>query len=167
MQKNIKFIKNLSAQLGKSFQKRSVSCTCQQFIQRNVIISNQSISSHRQSTPFLAMRNFHQTKYLQNANQQPEDIEPNNEKQQPPKKKAGQLAKVFAEYGTTAVVFHTTISLTSLGICYTAVSRYNWFFLLIFHTSSWIFNLSLKNILKNSSIYRFFVFYELILMLSS
>ena len=41
----------------------------------------------------------------------------------PPKKKAGQLAKVFAEYGTTAVVFHTTISLTSLGICYTAVSR--------------------------------------------
>ena len=39
-------------------------------------------------------------------------------------KKAGQLAKVFAEYGTTAVVFHTTISLTSLGICYMAVSRY-------------------------------------------
>ena len=33
------------------------------------------------------------------------------------------LAKVFAEYGTTAVVFHTTISLTSLGLCYLAVSR--------------------------------------------
>ncbi|XP_066932220.1 protein FAM210B, mitochondrial-like [Clytia hemisphaerica] len=46
----------------------------------------------------------------------------NETEQAPPKKKAGQLAKVFAEYGTTAVVFHTTISLTSLGICYTAVS---------------------------------------------
>ncbi|XP_057291920.1 protein FAM210B, mitochondrial-like [Hydractinia symbiolongicarpus] len=37
-------------------------------------------------------------------------------------KQTGQLAKVFAEYGTTAVVFHTTISLTSLGISYMAVS---------------------------------------------
>eukprot|EP00794_Sanderia_malayensis_P019129 gene19128-21046_t len=32
------------------------------------------------------------------------------------------LARVFAAYGTTAVVFHTSISLTSLGICYTIVS---------------------------------------------
>ena len=138
MQKNIKFIQNLSAQLGKSFQKRSISCTCQQFIGRNAIIPNHSISSHRQSTLFLTMRNFHQTKYLQSVNQQPED-ESNNEKQQeqPPKKKAGQLAKVFAEYGTTAVVFHTTISLTSLGICYTAVSRYNlYFFIHNLHYSS-------------------------------
>lgn len=31
------------------------------------------------------------------------------------------LKSVVAEYGTTAVVFHVTISLTSLGICYTAV----------------------------------------------
>ena len=38
-------------------------------------------------------------------------------------KQTGKLAKVFAEYGTTAVVFHTTISLTSLGISYMAVSR--------------------------------------------
>ena len=36
---------------------------------------------------------------------------------------AGQLAKVFAEYGSIGVVFHTCISLTSLGICYVAVSR--------------------------------------------
>jgi len=37
-------------------------------------------------------------------------------------KQSGKLAKVFAEYGTTAVIFHTSISLTSLGICYMAVS---------------------------------------------
>ena len=36
---------------------------------------------------------------------------------------AAQLAKVFAEYGSIGVVFHTCISLTSLGICYVAVSR--------------------------------------------
>ena len=34
------------------------------------------------------------------------------------------LARIFAAYGTTAVVFHTSISLTSLGICYMIVSRY-------------------------------------------
>ena len=33
------------------------------------------------------------------------------------------LRKVFAEYGSTAVVFHVCISLTSLGICYMAVKR--------------------------------------------
>ena len=33
------------------------------------------------------------------------------------------LSLVFAEYGVTAVVFHTAISLTSLGLCYVAVSR--------------------------------------------
>lgn len=32
------------------------------------------------------------------------------------------LSLVFAEYGVTAVVFHTAISLTSLGLCYLAVS---------------------------------------------
>uniref|UniRef100_T2M7A7 Transmembrane protein C20orf108 n=1 Tax=Hydra vulgaris TaxID=6087 RepID=T2M7A7_HYDVU len=37
-------------------------------------------------------------------------------------KQSGKLAKIFAEYGTTAVVFHTAISLTSLGLSYTAVS---------------------------------------------
>lgn len=31
------------------------------------------------------------------------------------------LKSVVAEYGTTAVVFHVTISLTSLGLCYIAV----------------------------------------------
>ena len=34
------------------------------------------------------------------------------------------LARTFAAYGSTAVVFHTAISLTSLGTCYLAVSRY-------------------------------------------
>lgn len=33
------------------------------------------------------------------------------------------LRKIFAEYGSTAIAFHVTISLTSLGICYTAVQR--------------------------------------------
>lgn len=33
------------------------------------------------------------------------------------------LKFVVAEYGTTAIVFHVTISLTSLGICYAAVKR--------------------------------------------
>jgi len=33
------------------------------------------------------------------------------------------LKLVVAEYGTTAIVFHVTISLTSLGICYAAVKR--------------------------------------------
>ncbi|KAJ7374777.1 hypothetical protein OS493_005127 [Desmophyllum pertusum] len=31
------------------------------------------------------------------------------------------LKFVVAEYGTTAIVFHVSISLTSLGLCYTAV----------------------------------------------
>ena len=140
MQKNIKFIQNLSAQLGKRLQKQSISCTCHQFIRRNANIPNQSISLYRQNTLFLATRNFHQTKYLQNTNQQPEDVVPNKE-QQPPKKKAGQLAKVFAEYGTTAVVFHTTISLTSLGICYTAVSRY----LLLTVFNCYVYELNIDN----------------------
>ena len=33
------------------------------------------------------------------------------------------LARTFAAYGTTGVVFHTCISLTSLGTCYMIVSR--------------------------------------------
>lgn len=33
------------------------------------------------------------------------------------------LSLVFAEYGVIAVVFHTGISLASLGLCYVAVSR--------------------------------------------
>lgn len=33
------------------------------------------------------------------------------------------LKFVVAEYGTTAILFHISISLTSLGICYTAVKR--------------------------------------------
>ena len=33
------------------------------------------------------------------------------------------LTLIFAKYGVTAVVFHTVISLTSLGLCYVAVSR--------------------------------------------
>ena len=59
----------------------------------------------------------------QNSRQLSQSNESENEPVKKPTKSAGQLAKVFAEYGTTAVVFHTTISLTSLGICYMAVSR--------------------------------------------
>jgi len=65
-------------------------------------------------------RYFHQTCFCLN-NDNPEN---KTQEEVKPKKAAGQLAKVFAEYGSTAVVFHTAISLTSLGICYLAVSRY-------------------------------------------
>lgn len=33
------------------------------------------------------------------------------------------LKSVVQEYGTTAIVFHVSISLTSLGLCYAAVKR--------------------------------------------
>ena len=121
MLKNLRLIQNLSVQFGKNFSKQSVStCACQRYNENSTLIPNQRIATSHQGKFFLATRGFHQTKYLQST-YQPGDVEPPKEKQP---KKAGQLAKVFAEYGTTAVVFHTTISLTSLGICYTAVSRY-------------------------------------------
>ena len=34
------------------------------------------------------------------------------------------LKSVVQEYGTTAIVFHVSISLTSLGLCYAAVKRF-------------------------------------------
>lgn len=42
-----------------------------------------------------------------------------------PEKETGRskLKKAVKEYGTTVVVFHVGISLISLGICYTLVSR--------------------------------------------
>lgn len=47
------------------------------------------------------------------------------ESEQDLSKKTGRqrLSLVFAKYGVTAVVFHTAISLTSLGLAYLAVSR--------------------------------------------
>ena len=51
------------------------------------------------------------------------ELEPDESKSEQKLTQAQKLRKVFAEYGATGVVFHTCISLTSLGICYAAVSR--------------------------------------------
>ena len=48
---------------------------------------------------------------------------PENDKDLSNKTGRQKLSLVFAKYGVTAVVFHTFISLTSLGLCYIAVSR--------------------------------------------
>ena len=59
-----------------------------------------------------------------------DDIAPTEEA---PKKlsQKDKLAKVFAQYGTTALVFHVSISLVSLGTSYLAVSRYVKFKILV------------------------------------
>lgn len=50
----------------------------------------------------------------------------NETKELKPEKETGRakLKKAVKEYGATVVVFHVGISLVSLGICYTLVSRY-------------------------------------------
>lgn len=85
---------------------------------QQILLSNHSCSIPRKDS----FRTFyHSTVNLQENS---EKKDPENIEKPGRLKKTGQLAKVFAEYGTTAVVFHTTISLTSLGISYAAVSRY-------------------------------------------
>lgn len=61
----------------------------------------------------------------QKSERYPEDSiksEPDESKSEQKLTQAQKLRKVFAEYGATGIVFHTCISLTSLGICYAAVS---------------------------------------------
>lgn len=36
------------------------------------------------------------------------------------------LKRAVKDYGATVIVFHVLISITSLGICYTAVARFAW-----------------------------------------
>ena len=66
------------------------------------------------------------------SNNKIDDARPGTKHDQVPKDNEQDLSKktnrqklslVFAKYGVTAVVFHTMISLTSLGLCYIAVSR--------------------------------------------
>lgn len=42
----------------------------------------------------------------------------------PPLSLRDKLKKAVAEYGSTVIIFHVTISLVSLGTCYLLVSRY-------------------------------------------
>ena len=39
---------------------------------------------------------------------------------------AAKLKLAVKDYGATVIVFHVTISIASLGICYTAVARCAW-----------------------------------------
>ncbi|KXJ12779.1 Protein FAM210B [Exaiptasia diaphana] len=50
-----------------------------------------------------------------------EGADSKNQEQEKQLTQVQRLRKIFAEYGSTAIAFHVTISLTSLGICYTAV----------------------------------------------
>lgn len=128
MQRNLRPLQNLSSHFGKQFSKEIRNlCLCQSL---NVDNNNNNNlrQTHLSSKRYIVVQPVRslqtQSKYLLSSRQpDSETSEPEKESKKP--KKAGQLAKVFAEYGTTAVIFHTTISLTSLGICYTAVSRYD------------------------------------------
>ena len=90
------------------------------------VTSNMKISDSAQYFPVAYVPSQHDLKTLiqprrkssSNQNQEEEKVKVKTKTGQ-----AGQLAKVFAEYGSIGVVFHTCISLTSLGICYVAVSR--------------------------------------------
>jgi len=62
------------------------------------------------------------TNVKSNIEESDEKVDENIIEEKTTKKSKSALAKLFAEYGTTAVLFHTTLSLTSLGISYTAVS---------------------------------------------
>lgn len=45
-----------------------------------------------------------------------------------PETTKSKLKRAVKDYGATVIVFHVLISITSLGICYTAVARFAWVF---------------------------------------
>jgi len=61
------------------------------------------------------------TSFIRKADKPDQDTAKNQEKDEKKLALRDRLKLVVAEYGTTAIVFHVTISLTSLGICYAAV----------------------------------------------
>ena len=63
------------------------------------------------------------TSFIRKADKPDQDTAKNQEKDEKKLALRDRLKLVVAEYGTTAIVFHVTISLTSLGICYAAVKR--------------------------------------------
>ena len=63
------------------------------------------------------------TSFIRKAEKPGQDTAKNQEEDEKKLALRDRLKSVVAEYGTTAIVFHVTISLTSLGICYAAVKR--------------------------------------------
>ena len=63
------------------------------------------------------------TSFIRKADKPGQDTAKNQEEDEKKLALRDRLKSVVAEYGTTAIVFHVTISLTSLGICYAAVKR--------------------------------------------
>ena len=63
------------------------------------------------------------TSFIRKAETPSQDTAKNQEENEKKLALKDRLKLVVAEYGTTAIVFHVTISLTSLGICYAAVKR--------------------------------------------
>ena len=63
------------------------------------------------------------TSFIRKADKPSQDTAKNHEGTEKKLALRDRLKFVVAEYGTTAIVFHVTISLTSLGICYAAVKR--------------------------------------------
>ena len=102
----------------------SVSCAYSKSKQDNYYLStrSQKISTSVQLHGEIKDSEKLLNKSTINANSKTIEVEDKSSKL----KQTSKLAKIFAEYGTTAVIFHTTISLTSLGISYTAVSRYEY-----------------------------------------
>lgn len=74
---------------------------------------------------FLYLRNARllHTSFIRKAETPSQDTAKNKEENEKKLALKDRLKLVVAEYGTTAIVFHVTISLTSLGICYAAVKR--------------------------------------------
>lgn len=63
------------------------------------------------------------TSFTRKADKPSQDTAKNQEESEKKLALKDKMKLVVAEYGTTAIVFHVTISLTSLGICYAAVKR--------------------------------------------
>ena len=63
------------------------------------------------------------TSFIKKSDKPSQDTAKNHEETEKKLALRDRLKSVVAEYGTTAIVFHVTISLTSLGICYAAVKR--------------------------------------------
>ena len=63
------------------------------------------------------------TSFIRKADKPSQDTTKTQEENEKKLALKDRLKSVVAEYGTTAIVFHVCISLTSLGICYAAVKR--------------------------------------------
>ena len=112
-------------------QCRQFYCKIPVFKQRNSTIL-QCVRLGRLNVALMPQINRHCYRLMSQESNKFDDVRPDTKRDQEPEdtsnhpsKKTGRqkLSLVFAKYGVTAVVFHTFISLTSLGLCYIAVSR--------------------------------------------